>query len=121
MSIKQSVAKLLLANTRHAWGEPVWVRQIQWIDNIYTRTDSRIEPQRRQYVRNRVQGFKSFVNRHLEYGCRRVERAVNNVFGTLDIPAAADAEGTFATVPCGRVHGLIQAPGNQACMTRDVR
>lgn len=121
MFVQQRVPKLLLTNTRHAWGKPVRVWQIQWIDNVYTRTDGRIDPQRRQYVRNRVQGFKSFVNRHLEYRCRGVERAVNNVFGTRDIPAAADAEGTFAAVPCGRVHGLIQAPGNQACMTRDVR
>ena len=110
MLAKQSIAEVLLAATGDAGYQPVLIGDILGMNDL--------DPVGREnlhggeHMRYGVQGAKSLVNRDLQDGGSRVQRAVDGAHA-FPVPAAAKAERAFTAVPRLGVLLLIQPPGHQ--------
>jgi hypothetical protein len=107
---QERITERLLARAWDSRSQPIGV----W--NVGSANDLNVghvgDMKRGQYVRQSVERFEAFVNRHFEDRGRWIKRAIHDA-NAFAVPPAADLECAFATIPGRRKARLIEAPSDE--------
>ena len=107
---QERIPERLLACAWDSRSQPIGVRNVGRANNMNVRHVG--DMKRGQHVRESVERFEAFVNRHFEYRGRWIKCAIHNA-NAFAVPPAADLECAFATIPGRRKARLIEAPSDE--------
>jgi len=107
---QEHIPERLLACAWDSRSQPIGLRNVDRANNMNVRHVD--DMKRGQYVRQSVERFEAFVNRHFEYRGRWIKRAIHDA-NAFAGPPAADLECAFATILDRGKSRLIEAPSDE--------
>ena len=107
---QERITERLLARAWDSRSQPIGVRNVGSANDLNVGHGG--DMKRGQYVRQSVEHFEAFVNRHFEDRGRWIKRAIHDA-NAFAVPPAADLECAFATIPGRTELDQVETPRHQ--------